>query len=280
MFKNDKLTFIELHKTGGTHIINLINQVVGGTQIGKHNRITSAESDLFKIGSIRNPWDWYVSLWAYGCSDRGSVKSCVTEGVNISYYNRQLPKEMGKNWLSLPELSKQVFNDLIKPKQEWVDCYKNYESPKLFRAWLKMILSQKRKYDVKEGYGFSSLSQHSGLMTYRMFKLFTDLDLKLYDRSNKDLDQSALIETWHNHKITNKVIRNEFLEDDLISALKEAGYSLSDGSKEIIIDGRNKKINTSKRLAIGHYYDVETAELVARYESTIIELFQYSPPEI
>ena len=67
MFEADRLLYIDLHKTGCSHIGRLLQETVGGRRLGKHNRPSAMPTDRMIIGSVRNPWDWYVSLWAFGC---------------------------------------------------------------------------------------------------------------------------------------------------------------------------------------------------------------------
>jgi hypothetical protein len=62
MFVADGLVYLELQKTGGSHICRLLEQYANGRPEGKHNRLTAEYSTHYVIGSIRNPWDWYVSL--------------------------------------------------------------------------------------------------------------------------------------------------------------------------------------------------------------------------
>ena len=40
MFVSDSIVFMELHKTGCTHIRNLLKELVGGEFQGKHNQAT------------------------------------------------------------------------------------------------------------------------------------------------------------------------------------------------------------------------------------------------
>ncbi|PSO70695.1 MAG: hypothetical protein BRC42_09380 [Cyanobacteria bacterium QS_1_48_34] len=73
MFVSEKVVFVELHKTGCIHIRNALKEVLGGEFVGKHNQVSS---DLFTkgkifLGSIRHPWEWYISLWAFGCDNQG-----------------------------------------------------------------------------------------------------------------------------------------------------------------------------------------------------------------
>lgn len=80
MFVSERFVYLELHKTGCTHIRDILNELLDGGLIGKHNQATP---ELFRqrkifFGSVRNPWEWYTSLWAYGCDNRGALFNNVT----------------------------------------------------------------------------------------------------------------------------------------------------------------------------------------------------------
>ena len=98
MFVSKDLVFLELQKTGGSHILRLLSQWVKGEIVGKHNRLNWENAGKFVVGSIRNPWDWYVSLWAYGVGGQGAIRARTHKGLDFEYYRGMLPKSMGKNW--------------------------------------------------------------------------------------------------------------------------------------------------------------------------------------
>lgn len=280
MFVTDNLVYLELHKTGGTHIGRLLSELLDGEQIGKHNRLPLEFQNRFILGSIRNPWDWYVSLWAYGCGAKGSVYTCTTQGVNLSYYHRQLPKEMGTNWLSPSQYLQQILADCTKPVAQWQACYRDHRDAQLFRTWLKKVLSSARRLDIREGFGFSPLSHHSGLLTYRYFKLFTDLNKQLYQDSSKLKSVENMEEIWSHHKQVNYIIRNENLESDLIEALERANLNITEQQKQTVFGARQAKTNTSKRKETGYYYDQECLDLVAEKDALIIKNHNYTAPKI
>jgi len=80
MYASEQLIYLELQKTRCTHIRNSLNRCLGGTFDGTHNQISEElmKSDKLIIGSIRNIWDWYLSLWSYGCDRKGSLHNIVT----------------------------------------------------------------------------------------------------------------------------------------------------------------------------------------------------------
>ncbi|HCS64594.1 MAG TPA: hypothetical protein DIW64_11245 [Cellvibrio sp.] len=279
MFVSDSLIFVELHKTAGSHIGRCLNKILTGEQVGKHNVVPPELQNRFILGSIRNPWDWYVSLWGYGCDRKGSAFSQTTRRYSVDYYWRQLNKEMGKNWLNPAQYARQMLADTTKPVALWNEVYADSGNPELFRQWLRLMLDSKRRFDIGEGYGFSPLSAHSGVLTYRYFKLFTNLGAQLY--SLPDLaNSSSLNDVWKQYGITNFVVRNEHLEADLIDALTSANIPLSDEQRLFILQGKNEKTNTSSRKSMDFYYDEESIALVKNKEDFIISRYGYTAPNI
>ena len=278
MFVAEKLVFTELHKTGGTHIGTWLDRLVGGEQIGKHNRVPHTYWDRKVIGSIRNPWDWYVSLWAYGCSKRGSVFVQTTRGLDIRYLREQLAPEMGFQSLPLVHGIRQAFEDIRRPVQRWRDVYTTPDDVSAFRRWLRMMYDYGRRYDVGEGYGFSPCSRWAGLLTYRYLKLFTKLGPRLYTESAL-ADERQAIDLAEREVLVDYVIKNENLEEDLLAAIDMAGYSLSDEQrKEFWSRSKSHKTNVSKRLPTGHYYDGPTTQLVRQRESLVLSRHAYADP--
>lgn len=276
MFVSKDLVFLELQKTGGSHILRLLSQWVDGEIVGKHNRLDRENAAKFVVGSIRNPWDWYVSLWAYGVGGQGAIRARTHKGLDVDYYRRMLPKSMGKNRLTPVELGSAIFHDCLKPISQWEAVYRDADDPGQFRGWLKLLLKKERRFDFGEGFAFSPVSLHAGLMTYRYLRLFT-LGNQIYrDRSLARLE--GLSEFDKNHNVAKAMIRTEFLEEDFILALEKAGYCVSTEQIEAI---RNSgKTNRSKRNKAAFYYDQESLDLVAERERFLIEKYAYAPPSL
>jgi hypothetical protein len=80
MYKTDELIYIQIQKTGCSHIAELLSKLFDGKQIGKHNAATQHDlnSGRHVISSIRNPWDWYLSLWSFGVQGNGGFRNRVT----------------------------------------------------------------------------------------------------------------------------------------------------------------------------------------------------------
>lgn len=177
MYVADRLVFVELHKTGGTHISTCLARLAPGEQVGKHNRVPPALRDRFVIGSVRNPWDWYVSLWGYGCDGKGAVFQTVTRGLDIGYLWRDLGIEMGSSGYPVGTVLRQTVADLQRPAAAWRRLYRDVNDAGAFREWLQMMMDVSRRFDVAEGFGFSPVSRWAGILTHRYPKaLWTRVD--------------------------------------------------------------------------------------------------------
>lgn len=276
MFVSDRLVFLELQKTGGSHIRRLLEKYVEGRLVGKHNRVAKEYTDKYVVGSIRNPWDWYVSLWAFGVGGCGAIRARSTRGIDLGYYHRMLPRAMGKNRLTPAEFIVSLYHDANKPVQRWEKTYQDSSEPVQFRAWLKLLMDASRRYDVGEGYGFSPLSVHAGLFTYRYFRLFTT-GKGIYN-DQRLLEQRGMEEFDRDFNILGGVIRTESLEEDFIRVLGDAGYVLPDDHLQEIREKVDSKTNVSQRKSAKNYYDDDTIALVGMRDQYLIRKYGYEPP--
>lgn len=95
--------FIHLAKCGGTHTREVLNKFYNYREPSKDKNVTN-------IGVIRNPFSWYVSLWAFGCSGKGTFR-----------------------------------RELLKVYPEAIELYADSSDVKLFRKWLKFVLNLNKK---------------------------------------------------------------------------------------------------------------------------------------
>ncbi len=278
MFVSDALVYAEMHKTACSHIGKLLRHCLQGEQIGKHNRIPADLQSRFVLGSIRNPWDWYVSLWGYGCDAKGSVYAQTGRKLHWPYYRHQLPNEMGLPAFSWGYTARQAWHDLSIPVERWREVYSDSRDVEGFRRWLKLVFDPERALDVGEGYGFSALSSEAGLMSYRFFKLFSSIDQKMY-QSGVDASLPGLQQLWEQHGFVDFFIRQEQLSDDFYQALDKAEVELDQQKQQQLAEMVNTKTNISSRSSASDYYDDESVALVAKREAFIIDKFNYQPPE-
>lgn len=270
MFISDRLVFLELQKTGCTHIRDALVHLVGGQLVGKHNQVEDAllrRAPAF-LGSVRDPWDWYLSLWTYGCAGKGAIQRRVTTpGLRLH----------GLGWAQHPVAAwVGLRSRWRRDVQAWQAVYRDPADPQAFRQWLRLLLQPPTHYDIGEGFGASPLSLAAGLMTYRFVRLFT-LSRSQLRLMNGLTSQAKIAQHIERHCFVQQFIRMEHLESDLIAALAACGLPLDAGQQAELLARR--PTNTSQRpLGLSHYYDAESSALVAAREAVLIERFNYRAP--
>jgi len=267
VFVSDRYVFLELQKTGSTHIRALLKELVGGALVGKHNQVTPELLDGSHVilGSIRNPWDWYVSLWAFGCGRLGDLYATAT----------RRRRARGHGWRSNPITALgRLAEELRRDPDEWRRVYADPDDPEAFRRWLFLALEHLpyQAYD----YGAPSLGRHVGLMTYRYLHLYcaTAGDGAALARLGSF---GAAVTFEREHNLVDHFIRTEALEDTLIEALQRSGTELSAGQLVRVRD-RQRSNTSSRRRGTSDFYDAATAALVAERERLLIERFGYLSP--
>jgi len=101
MIVTERFVFIHLHKTGGRTLNDIITRCIPHSRvIGYHyprSEIPAESADLPVVGLVRNPWDWYVSWYAFNRrpkisnqlfnvvsdSGQGTFKSTISNLINL-----------------------------------------------------------------------------------------------------------------------------------------------------------------------------------------------------
>ena len=279
----DQLVFIELQKTGSTHIKQLLRELVGGVNDGKHNTPDERMLHCGKpfVGSVRNPWLWYLSLWSYGCQSKGELYQRLTHEKRWKRLRDKAESRRARETAAPANEQDDDGDEADSPRRlpaHWNAerakyWYADPDNPEAFREWIQAVLGRRTlRHMLMAGYGKSPIGKAGGLMTYRYFTLFVKgaetagptmnnlLSLRLMDRSDC---------------FVNHFIRNESLADDFIQVVQSCGVDLSDTQRESVLSAR--KVNTSTRPhGPSYYYDEASLKLVARRERFIIEKFGYS----
>jgi hypothetical protein len=269
VFVTDQLIYIQMQKTGSSHIVSLLSGLFDGEQVGNHNAASAAQiaSDLYFISSIRNPWDWYLSLWTFGVQGGGGLKEILTTRMYRRAFNLLL-KEPRQGVVTLR-------HEAFKDVRTWRDVYDDSGNVSSFRKWLKLVHDPQHANRLGEGYGNSAITGICGFMTYRYLYLCCADPWRLNDPGT----MRSFLDIWRFEQDASYIdytIRQEALEEDFISAV-DAVRPLSPEEKAKILGAR--KINTSQRSrTVGDYYDEETIEIVARREKLLIDKFGYQPP--
>lgn len=273
MFISEKIVFMELQKTGCTHIRNLLKEIVGGEFVERH---IQADPRLFTrerafLGSVRDPWDWHVSLWAYGCDGRGDFhKNVTTPGIRI--------RDRGWRLHPYSTLMEYLACRPNRHAAQWRRTFRDSTDAGAFREWLYMLHDEAYCADIGEGYWRCPMSRFTGLLTYRYMKIFAcrkgELDLL---RSISTREQ--LVRHERQHCFIDHFIRNERLEPDLLAVLQRLGIEVPPATAASMAS-RPRTNTSSKRHGPGYYYDEDTARLVGDRDRLIVEKFGYAPPAL
>ena len=268
MFLSDNLCYLEMHRTGSIHLVELLNKYIShGKIIGVHNRASRDiyDSNRYFLGSIRNPWEWYVSAWSYGCVKKGGL------------YTRLTSKKIYFNNLGFkikPLLAPYIFlQQLWRPLSVWHELYSDTQSVKNFRKWLKLLLGGSRIYDIGEGFALSSISKFAGLMTYRYLVLYSSNIKKLYD--NSIVSYKNLEEFDKKYNVLDYTIRNESLEESFFDALLNLNIKIDEKEKDQIRKLKRTKWGAWRDQKLNDFFDDECLELVQEKEKFIINKYRY-----
>ena len=240
MYICKQFVYLGLHKTGSTYIqkyLQTVPQLQGKVRSG-HPGVQSFPfwaQPKRVVGSIRNPWDWYVSLWAFGCLQKGGL------------YRKLTGKASGH------PLSQQW-------KDHFQELYSDKSNEEHFRQWLQTILA-----DHKEE--ILGINGKYGLMTARYLNMYNDR-WKKKGKHLADLTEVVAFDKEHNRLTA--IIRQERLDEDLTNFLSSV---LTDFTTEDI-SARSKR-NLSIRQEYQQYYDESMIQLVEENEAFIIKKYGY-----
>lgn len=274
MLITDKIIYLELEKTATSYVQAVLTEMYPDTHvtIGKHGLYQSMPQFFlqnaekkWKVGNIRNPWDWYVSLWAQGCQskNRGGFRGNLIKDRHSFKYKTSLRgvRSKGKQLLgkSYPWRHRNI----------WGPLYSDVGNIENFNTWLKLILSSE-KFEVDPGYKIKQLSGFAGLLTYKYLEMYTTGNglhkvgsfdhLRAYDQHQNFMYEILKSETL----IEQLTVLAESLQYDMVIF------------KEIISNYRERSNRSSRLKDYREYYTEESMQMVEQYEKFIIEKYQYS----
>jgi hypothetical protein len=244
MYVSDEFVFLELQKTGCSHVVKLFEAFTEGQQIGKHQMLREIDEGKKVIGSIRNPWEWYISLWAYGCAKRGGLYKRFTQTQKFKH----IIYPYGKGSYIIKGM--QLLLRRNGSQEECLELYEDVNNPALFREWLKMLLTEEgKRVRFGEGFAHHSISSFAGLLTFRYCRLFCKA---FFDRQNVMglTSYEKLLSYDKQSNMLEHIIRQKDLENNFIETMNLLGYPLAEIEIESI---RNtKKTNTSNHKDISY----------------------------
>jgi len=282
MIVTDKLVFLQLQKTASTHIGRLLEQEFAGSErFGKHRPLprTFDPGSRLIVGSVRDPWDWYVSLWTFGCGRRGGPYDRSTAARSFWGALRDPGTRRAAGGLAaIGSRVRAVQYEMTRPDATWRRLHADPTDPIHFREWLKLSLDSRRRFDLFRDFGQSTVGGFAGILTF-LYELLYLRDNAALFRRGQIPDLAALERHDEACNVLDATIRTERLEQDLLAALRKSGYQLTERQTERIASaGRTNR--SSRHHSLASYYDAETVELVAARDALVIRKHDYLPPPI
>ncbi len=257
---SEKLVYLELQKTASTLIGALLVDLFGAEhRYPKHGLLPTDCESRFVVGSVRNPWDYYVSLWSFGGQGDGGMHRRLTQR-NLRRARRALPRPG-------PLLA-----ELRKPTSDWRSTYAEPHTPEKFRSWLSKVHDARRAGQIDAPYGAAELRHVAGYATYRYGRLYSG-DLETVLRANTPAELRATVAA---SSLPNAFIRMEHLADDLLDAVRRAGYRVDDTLERAVRERADIAVNRSEHRPYTDYYDDTSRDLVAERDALIVERHGYA----
>ena len=164
------------------------------------------------------------------------------------------------------------FQQFFKPLQKWRLLFSDSDNAENFKIFIKLLYSNKRIYDLGDGYAFSPIHKFSGLMTYYYVWLHSSKRNLIYTNYVDSFEKLKVFDK--NFNILNYVIKSENLENDFFHFMKKMNISFDD-QKRTDVNKLDKSSKSFKKNSLDYYYDKECKELVQEKEKLIIEKYNY-----
>jgi len=246
-----RLTLNHLAKCGGSFARLVLQDVVKDVQIENEAAMVSREdvqNNDFIIGLVRNPFDYYVSLWSF------------TSEPNSCCFKFALNETQRSGLLS----SSKVHGD-------------THEDRARFKAWLREISADQLGVMSLRFYGSYLEPGKERVIEndwhYKTARHYFEAHPDLKDHIVSELHQFGMddgpVSCW---------VRTEDLEQDLRHCLKR--YEESRAHSMVDFDALESKLKTAAknsvpRIPCNDFYDDDLKELVRKVDGQLLRAFQY-----
>lgn len=240
MIELDRLIYLDMQKTASGQVIDTLFEICP-TAFQRRDRHAPLPAGVRKpvYFSIRNPWDWYVSLWAFGCIGHGVFRASLVDAFPAATALYADARDVGN-----------------------------------FRAWLGLVAETSRWSArlLTENYPTEALAQHCGLMTGRLLKI-AGYEGRSGNRGAIVEDAAALLDPMNTIKLERLGADLAALLDRHFADCRPADW------RGILARRTANKHNASAHGPSRDLYDQTTRALVAEREWLMIERFGYSFPD-
>jgi hypothetical protein len=254
MIEYDRFIYLDVYRTGSSHVLKLLAEVTGRKPVRFHRHASLTKGRRFGFTSgklvfttVRNPWDWYVSLWAHGADGKSAIRRYLDASLKASdiarLYDQKEPAAAFRRWLA-------ALND-----------------PDFLNRIMAEHLPQ------------SGLAPVIGLYSYRFLRVTTRFPRLLLRKGLINAPEDAVAHL-RRLKAYSEVLRTERLDEDFaaFAAARQAELGFLADAAERVRRAAAAHANTSTRRLASYrdYYDADSAKLVARRDPLFLSEFGYS----
>ena len=270
MIITDKAVFLQLAKSASTSMQRLVKWEFGGQQFGKHSRLEIAPvaETLGKpvVGGVRNPFAWYLSLWKFGCTQRGISWVCSTVAKQAGQLPDSAVNRLRHGDVPVSEVthSRHLECEEARDPALWQALYADRHDAGAFRQWLWLIHQPEHRFNCFPEYGYTQYYPDTGL--------FSHVFLQLYSRENNAVySGEACFDT--DNLLPDILVRQEAFSNDIIKALADTGHVVK---PEVAarIHGAEKVNSTAdageRSVDLSDFYDNASLNLVAQKDAKLI----------
>jgi hypothetical protein len=248
MIAFETLVYLDVYKTGSSHVIALLRKVMDEPQVAftRHRDLHFRPRGKLVVATVRNPFDWYVSLWSSGTQGRSLILDYIRKGLG---------------------------------EAEAASLYDRADHRAAFRRWMNLIHDPARAVKfIEQRYPQSGLAPFMGLYTYRFLRVVT-YNRNIFLRRWRIADEAAIAPFLDRRKAYDRILTTENLEAGLIGLIEEnPGHCrFKPGARALIEAAARSRRNASERVEADYrdYYDEETRNLVARRDRLFLDRFGY-----
>jgi hypothetical protein len=265
MIVTDKFVFIHLHKSGGTFVNEVIQRLFPCSQhIGYHytlRMLPSEYSHLPILGVVRNPWDFYVSYYAFQKSliaqSEAKLATLSSEEVE-SLANNNIDSRNGIDILFelLSDNGNLDFTETTTNLLNLSHCGQKFDH---ILEMMPRELGRRTKFSPHQRLGFRGMNlTRDDLATMR------DTGIGLY---------GFLFKHMYGKGEGIYFAQRKTLRQDIITFLTSIGIELNEQETEYILNAKPK--NSSQRDRYPEYYTPALKNLVRDRDAFIIDKFNF-----
>ena len=254
----------EMPKTGTTFLRNYFSQYKNVELTIHHETLNQNKRyNLLnfknRIGVIRNPYEWYLSLWKWSCKDKkGSVIYRDLVSIRIKLKRLILNKR----------LIGYIISQITKDRKKLKTLFNDVNSRKNFNEFLNIMLNSKKRYLIGSEYSFVPFKD-LGYMTYIFFS--QNVLRKNYNIMYDSKYKLRKVLTDNNSNLyTNIFFKTEKLNYNLKKFLQK--NNIKNKNFKIFNDNSTSKVLNKNLIK---FFSTKNITLIEKKEDYIFKKFKY-----